>query len=683
MSAREYITATQFAGSADISPRKARSALARALAGHSWRGTSLDARLVRGQGGASGKLYEVALSSLPQAFQDAHHAAQPPAAPALRVSADNKAEWRLNVIQAVYRLEAGGAGRDDAAEQVVAETRRTGKRRGKKVAVRSVYRWIAAYESEGIAGLMHNTPANAGKDRVVISREWNALVNSYGMSLDQQREIAARLAQKIKGQWHRSPGISAKKIRFNVRAYLIRFTRDAMPAIPIHEVREVCLVPKHVIERHKVHRAVAIWRHDAGRSAAIQTPRVRRSRKRLVPMQWLAADVHHFNTLVEREDGSLCTPKGVAWECLATNRLFITPFLMEKGRMIGRREVIESFVALCAHPDFGAPAGIYGDRGGEYNWLELAEDMLQLMKWRGIKVELRDLADLPEQRPGVRRSRPYNPQSKVIEGAFAALERVMEQLPAHIGDDRMRKKTQSQGKDPVPYPGGFDAFRRDLDQVALPYYNALPQSEGSHLAGQSPNERFAAFIERGWQSTMLDHRGLEVVFATEDTRYVHAGGRFPWGGDTYRHDDIQYLADTHARVRVREPLFGDSRALYVFHGKGRSCLALPEEEYDFDDIRGAGEHNRRGAAHRRQMRAMEAEGDHDDSSEVMRLAAEAAGPAPHATSAGTITIIDPESREAVRERQALEAGQPRVTHEEEEDPWDRYIELRAASRGPK
>ena len=704
MSSTEWLSVNDFARLVGVKRRVASKALRRGGRGLPWNGTNLDVRVVRGRGGASGKVYEVALESLDQALRDAYRAAQPPNVPAARAPADDECEFKLNVIQAVYRLdgtyagcdEAGGVGRDDAIIQVCAETRHAhGKRRGRAIGVRSVYRWIAAYESEGIAGLMHDTPANAGKDRAAISREWDALVNSYGMSLDQQRGVAERLTRKIKGQWHSSPSISAMKIRFNVRPFLIRFTRDAMPAIPIHELREVCLVPKHVIERHKAHRGVAIWRLDAGRSAATQTPRIRRSRKRLQPMQWLAADVHHFDVLIRRDDGTLCTfeieirrddgtlctPKAIAWECLATNRLFVTPLLVKKGKMVSRRDVIESFVALCADPDWGAPMGIYGDRGGEYNWLELAEDLLQLRKWCGTNVELRDIADLPEKRRAVRRSLPYNPQSKVIEGAFNALELVLAPIPGHIGGDRFRKKTQNQGKDPIPFPGGFRAFRPAL-ATALDYYHALPQSKDSHLAGESPNERFRAFVERGWQSITLDPHELEIAFATEGTRYVNEGGKIKWGGDIYRHDAIQHLADTHVQVTVRAPLFGDSKGLYVFHGKGRSCLALPEEEYDFDDGRGAGEHNRRGAEFRRQMRAMEAEGDHDDPIETMRLAAEAAGPKPHATSAGTIEI-DRGNREAVRQRKVLEAEQPRLAHEEEEDPWDRYIELRAASRGAK
>jgi len=70
-------------------------------------------------------------------------------------------------------------------------------------------------------------------------------------------------------------------------------------------------------------------------------------------MQWVAGDCKHLDILLTRPDGSTATPKMVAWEDLATNRLWCDIFLMPKGEMIKRKHIIQSFHNMAIDPDWG------------------------------------------------------------------------------------------------------------------------------------------------------------------------------------------------------------------------------------------------------------------------------------------------------------------------------------------
>ena len=643
-----WLPAAAFAALAGIGARSASRILRGCHNGRPWRGHQLEVRRARGQrGGASGWVYEVRADSLPEGMGEGHSenlparlAAPPgpaPAPAAPRRAGDQVAEFRLSVIEAVYKLTALGDGKDLAIRAVCREARYPcGARRGKPVGRITVYDWIAAYERAGMAGALRKRREDAGRERATISRKWDALVPDSSA-----REVIERkLIRRIKGEWHHGTP-SARTIQFNVRPDLMRMTREAASGIPVETLRSACLVPLPFIRQFEHHRNVALYRNDAGRFAADIEPRARRDRSHLKPMEWVAADVHHFDILIRRDDGSLCTPKGVAWMDLATNRVFFSAFLMPKGRMISRREVAESFTAMCADSDWGVPTNIYADRGGEYNWLDLTLDLMALKH----RVAVWDQGALEDAPSGLHRSLPYNPQSKVIETIFSIMEgSVFPQLPGHIGGDRMRKKTQNQGREPQAFPGDFTAFRQAID-AAVRYYHAKPQQAG-HIAGRSPDQAFREFIDAGWQSITLDPANLAMQLCDRDTRVVGPGGCISWKNRTYRSDKL--MSHAGATVTIGAPFIGDGRGVFVFDGETPLCVATPETSTAFDDGRGYAERQRQSVELRGQLRVMESEGQRPAPLEVMQDAAAAAGPVPHAESAASIAI-SPEHDAVARE----------------------------------
>jgi hypothetical protein len=674
------LRAKEFAALVGISHQKAAEALKRCHDGVTWRGVKLDVVIEKGQRARGGLVYLVRQDSIPPAFiinaphpveaTDVPETETSTETPALPMSAPaapaevsptippalsrkrrhlkkSELDFKMNLVQRIRQETAPNTKERAALIEALAQSERFpyGNKRGQFVGESTLRKWVKDYEESGLGGVARKARADAGKSRVLISKAWDAVVKDLGLSEAEQQDLAKAIQRRIASEW-RSGTPSWPTVQMNVLSFAIQQFREAGCTQRLEDLKPACLIPKRIIEAEKHYQAVAIYRQDAARSAAIQTPRIRRSRNHLKPMEWVAGDVHHNDVLFQREDGSVCTIKFVAWLDLATNRAFITPFVMPRGEMIRREHVIESFAALCADPNWGVPTRLYLDRGGEYNWDEFVKDLLEL-KHR-IDIFEREDFEAHAADAGVYRSRAYNPQSKVIETLFASLERsVFAQFPGYIGGNRMKKKTENQGKAPKPYPGDFDAFQADL-RTGLDSHHHKPQQ--GHLQGQTPNERFQEFIDAGWQSITLDPAELAVAFSKPAFREVHAGGEFIWEGAWFRHDGLIRLAGVQ-KVLIRQPLFGDKTRLFLFT-EAEEPIGIAErvKVFPFGAVEGAGEQQRQAKLLREQIRELESDTDKLTPLASMRETVAALGREPQAETAGVISI-SPQYREMARMNQ--------------------------------
>lgn len=483
-----WLPTLEFAKIVGISEQKARRALARAHDGHTWRSHHLHVVVQTGRGGTGGRGYFVEACSLPENTcsgestgplrSNADIPAVPPPIPRSRISGTHKeAEWKLSIIRPILNTSPRSPERAAVIEAVAAERHIDWKGRGRTLHPNSLRNWLANYEARVLEGLARKARDDGGRKRVVLSRSWDDAMRKAGADSDAMAAIVAKVVERIRSEW-RSGTPSWPTVRANCRPFLIGLSVTAGLTMPDMALHKVCTVPRRMIERERQYALVAMMENDDAAFSAKVVPRIRRDRSHLKPMDWVAADVHHIDVLVRRADGTTCTPKMVAWVDLATNRVFANVFIMPKGEMIRREHVIASYVDMAQDPEFGVPSRIYADRGGEYNWAELTDDLAKLKH----RTELRDGNDA-DVRLGVQRAKPYNPQAKVIEGIFASLEaKAFSQLPGYIGGERMCKKTQNQGKEPMPFPGDEDAFKQAFT-TAIRYWHALPQPgtwTGSH-----------------------------------------------------------------------------------------------------------------------------------------------------------------------------------------------------------
>lgn len=645
----ELLTTREFAHLIGITRKSAHRALAKCHSGGTYMGHPLRVERRTGARGHGGKAYLVDRSSIPAGWlngataTDVVSMAVAPAEPLSVTQSARRAvaspiefEWKCKLIERIVTATAPRTPeRRDLIHQL-AEVERypDGSKRGQPLGRSTLYAWVLAYERGGLLALGRRTRTDKRSRRVILSRQLDAQLAQLGMSRCEQAALADEVRRFIQSQWAKAVP-SWSTIQFNTIGFLKPKLQAMGCVLPEHELIRLCRLPRNVIESSRHFRAVAIYRTDAARSAAIQTPRITRDRSHLKPMEWVAGDVHPCDIIFTRADGSQCTPKAVVWMDLATNRLFVKVFVLEPRQGIRREHVIESFAAMCADPAWGVPTRLYLDNGKEYVWTDAAADLLRLKH----HVEVKFTGAGTQDEAGVRRARPYNPQAKIIETAFATLERsFLSQLQGFIGGNRMKKKVENQGQAPRSHGSDVTELFNSI-AVAVDAYHAKPQSGDSHLGGQSPNDAFRGFVDGGWTSTTLDPFELELAFSNVETRTVRAGGVISCGGREFRHDAIEYLAGI-GKVLVRVPLFGNRDQVYLFNEDedfiGR---ALPVDPYTFGDISGAGEQQRQASVLRQQIQGLAADCDMTiDPQRLMEAAAAAHGSAPESQSSNVVSL---------------------------------------------
>lgn len=237
-----------------------------------------------------------------------------------------------------------------------------------------LYRNRATRRGRGIAGLCRRKRSNAGADLVIVSRRWD---RDVPFSAEKKKEIRAKLQRKVRSPWAAGAAGWNHIARF-AKTELVKLTRAAGVSLPDAEMLRLCAVPRRFAEKERRHQILAIKDNDAKRFADDYAPRVRRSRDGLLPMSIVVADVHHTDILFQRPDGSICTPKAIAWHDLATNRLFMTIVFLAPKEGVRQEHVVASFIAMTQNPEWGMPGKLYLDNGGEFKKLGFVDDAMRL-----------------------------------------------------------------------------------------------------------------------------------------------------------------------------------------------------------------------------------------------------------------------------------------------------------------
>lgn len=572
----QWLPAMGFASLAHISERKARSALERSLRkSKPWRGTRLTVRLAPGAGGPGGVRYEVELTSLPLALQEAWKALQTPVEPrsrALRDDRPNVASWRLRIITPALEFPKGTAARAAAIRTIVATTN-TGWD-GKAFAFqneRLVQRWLKDYEEQGITGLMQKHRKDKGTSRVVISQRWFEKARVWFDTATISRidfELTAYIRSLITAT--ETPGRTMSQAGLRLKEL------SAKAGMPVDEMdKAVFKVPRPLVDdaRQKFGR-VAVRDHDA---KAYHDLRPSTRRKLADSPVEFDLDAMHFDHVMRRDDGTEAYPKAIVAVCRATHRLFVMPFLLQKGEGI-RQEHVAIFIQALFEA-WGVPQRLTIDNGSQFRAVKDLTDIIQLVgKAWGIDGRIIN-------------AQAYNARAKVVENAIGVLQRVwLSSLPGHVGNNRINRKTQQVGRPTAPFPGDFDLFTR-LVQLRVQEYNEAPQR--GKLAGRSPNEVYQTHIDNGFALTKVDRASLIIAFSKREVASVGKFG-IRVGGQWWTCDELHYRSGQ--KVGILKGRFHDWPMLPLFDLDDENTIigyAAPNEAVDGTDPANAREQKRR------------------------------------------------------------------------------------------
>jgi Mu transposase, C-terminal len=575
--ADRFLSSPQLSDLAGISHQRGRAICAEFASGNrsEWQGHALKVRAVKGKGGASGKQYEVAIDSLPEHFKARLKPAQslviaPSRALALpRSGGGIEAGYWHSLLQPVLALPKGSAARTAAYAAIMAQPNiKDGKPHS--LSRSSLARRVANIEAAGMAGLVRPQRADAGKARVILSRQWDKAVP---FDDDIKAKIAAGVRVYIRGLVKGGARIS--KVRVLARDHLLQKTQEhGHRPNDVKALERACSITKHMVEAENPFKAVYLRNYDR-KASEDAAPRQRRPIHGLEPMEVVVMDVHHINVLLDKSTGRTGTAKLLAFMDVATQRVWCDLIFFDKSGGVRNKDVIESFICMAEHPAFGLPQILYCDNGSEYLFADHLDDALKL------NVHIKALTG--ERKSQIIRALPYNAAAKPIEGWFGRFEQqFLRQCPGWIDDDRMNPARPQMGKLPVSFEGGFDSFQGQFFKL-LNAYEHFPQSGA--LNGQSPTEAVQGFLDSGWAATLIDPTDLLTVFTRRETRRVNQHS-ISVDGRLWTCPELDRYFENSLVVRI--PVYHGFNELLLLDAKGNEIgVATPDIEYDYLDQRGA------------------------------------------------------------------------------------------------
>ena len=653
----EFLTTAELAALADIAESNARKAIRTCLAGKKWRG----AELVVSK--PDGKAHAVFAPSLPQVLYEKWLEAQPkppvpvqetnqlpalPENPGIRLPESDwieDAKWKRALIEPALAHPPRSRARGNEIRDIA---------RNEGIKARTLSDWIKRFEADGLQGLVrqrrHDVP------RVFITREWDAACQ---LPDETKAAIAEKITAHVKNLWRTAnPGC-------NNTARLATTELQRL----CHEVGwqgatlQNCRITRAAVEKYRHYSLAHTFGKDAKAFFDHHRPRIQRDYSSLQPMELVVGDVHPLDVVVRREDGSIATPRFIAWIDAATRRLHGTIVLLDKATGVTQADVWASFDEMVE--EWGLPTNLYLDNGSEYfgrprrygegvpsaimtGFNELTGLLLAMREFNdAIKAEFtaevcdsdsspsaNDLDATAPRRNGVSRATPYNgPGKPLIEGAFSSLEKVMKMFPGYIGGDRMNKLTPKLGKDTDAWVD-IDVFVKAFTQ-AKAYWNGKPQR--GHLGGKSPNEAWADAQREGWQGARVD-KMTRVYAMSETVRVTVIRGSVTVGKQRYYADEL--VKWSGEKITVRYAKWAPEFLIYSpdFSRPFDMVLLKRDERYHPFDQEGAREVGRRNGALRKHIKSLEAETEELDMVEVTARDNSAREPAPPTVFGPTIGL---------------------------------------------
>src|SRR5574337_117784 len=210
-----WISADEFRELAGIAKQNASEALRNCYEGRTWRKHSLMVRTVEGQGGASGKSYQVRVDTLPPALYtkwlEKRRIALPSPAPRLgdpfplpdRVNlraAKEQAEidWKRRILAPAMEFDEGSPGRIAWLKEIAATTHIGMDGKPKRVSLRTLYDWIDRVKKAGGLHGLARQPRLDKPDRHLICRTWD---KACPLPEPANQEIAREIEIYVRSLW--------------------------------------------------------------------------------------------------------------------------------------------------------------------------------------------------------------------------------------------------------------------------------------------------------------------------------------------------------------------------------------------------------------------------------------------------------------------------------------------------
>lgn len=434
-----------------------------------------------------------------------------------------------------------------------------------EVSWQTIYKWMAAWEKNGMAGLLH---ANCGK---CDPTRWDAEAIDLWMGICLKR--SHRKISKLK--LYNLLVVEADKRGLKIGSY-----RSAL----------------WWFEKKVTPQLLAIQR--GGRRALDNVlPPVLRDYSDLAPFEMLVGDQHRFDFWVMDDDtGEVFRPEGYFWQDLRTRIIY--------GGAVSRRYdgYLIGLALRIGMRVFGAFGSIYTDNGKP----ELSSYIMGVMsQMREHRLYVNPIVDAVANidadedlvnpcviLPGThKKAIVKNAKAKMIEGTFNNFERILRDqmlIPGYV--KRMSDGPHEQDIDQdeakrMAENGQLLTFREFMCRMygGIDHYNKEKHHRGVRKEWLwSPKPRITTpmmclkkCVEGGWVPRRMSNDAIDMLFLAKAPRgRVVDKGRVSLNGILYEHDDLLPLHGQRVDVR-HDPM--DPESVLIAKDQAVLCKATPVE----------------------------------------------------------------------------------------------------------
>lgn len=359
---------------------------------------------------------------------------------------------RYNAVLACRIIEQDGKGGITQRKRELAE--------GLGVALKTLYRWRAAYAEKGLAGLMDKTEqCNKGKPKsMCLMAQDFVRTNLYSAAKHTNRSVYEKLKRLDQELGPRACSRCPHCENSIVRRELA-LSGQAQEYSICDAPGQGMVIPASVSSINRYVQTIpagqlAYARYGKRYWEAHYMPKAQRQKPEKINECWFG-DHHMFDLFVVDDDGRIVRPWMTAWSDAASG-CFVGWSITTSPNST---TIAETFVRAVAKneysPFWGVPASIYIDNGKDYRSKRFEGDRETEHIIGRLNEQLGKTALLQVLGVSVIHAQPYKAWSKIIERLFGTLEnRYIRDLPgwrasqraAGTSDQRLSGKTGGPGQ---------------------------------------------------------------------------------------------------------------------------------------------------------------------------------------------------------------------------------------------
>lgn len=447
------------------------------------------------------------------------------------------------------------------------------------ISTRTLYRWVKAYESEGVAGLMDKIEqSNKGvpKAMCLFAQDY-AKDRMFGISrrtrsaaYDDLKKQSAELGKRACAHCvHNAESLVRRE--FALGGMADQYTLCDQPGGGLIVPQSRSTFNRFVASIPADEMAYA--RHGKRYWEARYMPKADRERPTKANECWFG-DHHMIDIMVidEEHDNAIIRPWITVWSDAATSCL--VGFCATTNP--NSTTITESFIRAIVHKPnsefYGVPCYAYMDNGKDYRSKKFEGEREVEHVLGRLNDSMETVGILRQLGVAVIHALPYKAWSKPIERIFGTIEnRWIRELPGWVGNSpTARPEVMTTAKlRHMAENGELLTFRQFAqifrEQIAPAYHNERFGNE------QSPIERYRALPKA--REDMPSWDVLDFIRQESVSRKVFPRG-IQLGKCWYWHDDLRRLVDKYVTVRYDKE---DMSAVAIVDGKRFICHATVKE----------------------------------------------------------------------------------------------------------